>query len=316
MARANAAYYARPTRSPTSPRRRRSARFSASCWAPGRPWPGQGSGAPDPVLLVEAGPGRGTLMADALRAIAPGGARLRRGAAAAPDRDFAAAARAPARAVPDATWHDGLADLPRRTAAADGQRVPRRPADPPVRPPRRRLGRALRGRRGLRRTPTPPTPDARRAEGAVVGTLRTGAGLASWLGARLRHQGGAALFLDYGPARSAPGESLQAIRERPPGRSACRTGACRPDRPCRFRGVRRRCSAAGGAVHGPVPQGLFLARARPVPAHRPAGARPAAGARAGADRGGAAARRAGAMGRLFQALAITAGRAGAGGFAP
>ena len=69
-------------------------------------------GTPDPVRLVEAGPGRGTLMSDALRAIrsaAPG---------------FAAALRVhlietsprlravQATRVPDATWHDDLSGVP------------------------------------------------------------------------------------------------------------------------------------------------------------------------------------------------------------
>ena len=67
MARANAAYYA--TRDPfadftTAPEiARRSARSSAS----GARSSGSWSGRPDPVLLAEAGPGRATLMADALR---------------------------------------------------------------------------------------------------------------------------------------------------------------------------------------------------------------------------------------------------------
>ena len=69
-------------------------------------------GRPDPVLLVEAGPGRGTLMADALRA------------ARAAMPGFALAARvhfietsprlraAQAARVPEATWHDALGTVP------------------------------------------------------------------------------------------------------------------------------------------------------------------------------------------------------------
>ncbi len=112
MARANAAYYA--TRDPyadftTSPEISQVFGEILGLWA-AVVW--RGIGRPDPVLLAEAGPGRGTLMADALRAIAR----------AAPD--FAAALRLhlvetsprlrelQARALPGATWQNSLDDLP------------------------------------------------------------------------------------------------------------------------------------------------------------------------------------------------------------
>ena len=52
-------------------------------------------GRPDPVLLVEAGPGRGTLMADALRAIGEVAPGFHAALSPASDRDVAAAARDP-----------------------------------------------------------------------------------------------------------------------------------------------------------------------------------------------------------------------------
>src|ERR1700760_2214967 len=69
MARANAAYYA--THDPfadftTAPEISQVFGEIIGLWA-AIAW--QTLGRPDPVLLVEAGPGRGTLMADALRAI-------------------------------------------------------------------------------------------------------------------------------------------------------------------------------------------------------------------------------------------------------
>src|SRR5450631_711638 len=108
MARANAIYYG--THDPfadftTSPEISQVFGEIIGLWA-AVTW--QMIGRPDPVLLVEPGPGRGTLMADALRAV-----RL-----AAPD--FAAAVRVhlietstrlrglQAARVPDATWHDSL----------------------------------------------------------------------------------------------------------------------------------------------------------------------------------------------------------------
>ena len=112
MARANAAYYA--THDPfrdftTSPEISQVFGEILGLWA-AVTW--DLIGRPDPVLLVEAGPGRGTLMADALRAIA----------SVAPD--FRAALRLhlietsprlraiQAERLPDAIWHDGLETLP------------------------------------------------------------------------------------------------------------------------------------------------------------------------------------------------------------
>ncbi|MBU6499927.1 MAG: SAM-dependent methyltransferase, partial [Rhodospirillales bacterium] len=112
MARANAQYYA--THDPfadftTAPEISQVFGELIGLWA-GVVW--RSMGAPAPVILAEAGPGRGTLMADARRAIAQ------------TMPDFAAALRlhlvetspalraAQARRLPDATWHDRLDTLP------------------------------------------------------------------------------------------------------------------------------------------------------------------------------------------------------------
>src|SRR5690348_9437296 len=112
MARANAAYYA--THDPfadftTAPEISQVFGEIIGLWA-AITW--QALGSPDPVLLVEAGPGRGTLMADALRAVrkmAPGfaGALRVHLIETSPRLRAAQAAR-----VPAATWHDSLAAVP------------------------------------------------------------------------------------------------------------------------------------------------------------------------------------------------------------
>ena len=112
MARANAAYYA--THDPfsdftTSPEISQVFGEILGLWA-AVAW--QLIGSPDPVLLVEAGPGRGTLMADALRAIgqvAPAfRATLRLHLIETSPRLRAEQARR----LPDAAWHDALDSVP------------------------------------------------------------------------------------------------------------------------------------------------------------------------------------------------------------
>ena len=303
------------TRSPISPPRRRSARFRRDPRALGGDRSGSGMGRPDPVLLAEAGPGRGTLMADALRAIAAGGARhfaaaLRLHLIETSPRLRADSRRGRCRTP---TWHDLAGRRCRRgrcccsptssstrcrSASSCAAATAGRSASSggPMRRAAAIVARlALRARsRGARRR---GRPSSESLANPALACLRSRA-----LGRRLRPpSGGAALFLDYGPERSTPGDSLQAMRERPPGRSARRTRA-RPTSPRMSISPPSptRRARGGAAVHGPVPQGVFLARARPVPAHRPPGARPAAGARAGADRGGAAPGRARPHGAAVQ----------------
>ncbi|MGB7404312.1 MAG: SAM-dependent methyltransferase, partial [Pacificimonas sp.] len=65
------------------------------------------AGGPVPVRLVELGPGRGTLMADALRAVPPLRAAEVHFIETSPALSDAQAAR-----VAGATWHDSLEDVP------------------------------------------------------------------------------------------------------------------------------------------------------------------------------------------------------------
>ena len=100
MARANAAYYA--THDPfqdftTAPEITQVFGELLGAWA-AVTWDAMGR--PSPVLLAECGPGRGTLMADALRAISQDRPRLPRRPQPAPRRNLPAPARRPSRALP------------------------------------------------------------------------------------------------------------------------------------------------------------------------------------------------------------------------
>ncbi|MBS0559667.1 MAG: SAM-dependent methyltransferase [Proteobacteria bacterium] len=260
MARASAAYYA--THDPfadftTAPEISQIFGELLGAWA-AVTW--RQLGAPAPVVLAEAGPGRGTLMADALRAVR----------AVAPD--FAAALRVhlvetsprlravQAARLPDAAWHGRIEDLPdgplillanefldalpirqfvRRGAGwaerhvADGQFV-EVAAEPPE---------AWDG-----------------AEGEVREVCEIALALAAHLGARFAAAPGAALFLDYGPEASAPGDSLQALRGGRPADPLADPGAADLTAHVDFAALARAARRAGAAAHGPLPQGAFLTR--------------------------------------------------------
>ena len=143
MARANAAYYA--THDPfrdftTSPEISQVFGEILGLWA-AVAW--EQIGRPDPVLLVEAGPGRGTLMADALRAIAQVAPAFRAALRLHLIETSPRLRAVQAERLPDAIWHDGLDTLPDAADAAAGQRIPRCAADPAVR--------AARGERWMER---------------------------------------------------------------------------------------------------------------------------------------------------------------------
>jgi SAM-dependent MidA family methyltransferase len=265
MARANAAYYA--TRNPfadftTAPEISQVFGELLGLWA-AEIW--QAMGTPDPVLLAEAGPGRGTLMADALRAIgqaAPAfGRALRLHLVEISPRLRAAQAAK----LPVATWHDRLDDLPpgpllllanefldalpiRQFVWRDGWRE--RCVD---------SGRFVETEsplplwEGVGGGVAPP-------EGTVIEHPEAALPLISALDTRIVTQGGAALFLDYGPEASGPGDSLQALRNGKPADPLADPGSGDLTAHVDFACLADAARAAGAVVHGPVPQGKFLAR--------------------------------------------------------
>jgi SAM-dependent MidA family methyltransferase len=224
-------------------------------------------GRPDPVLLVELGPGRGTLMADALRAVA-GVAAPFRAALRLHLVETSPALREAQRARLGgavAAWHADAAALPPGPAIILANE----------------LLDALPIRQFVRRGPAwlerhvqdgalvelpllagdaPPLPDAA-PEGAVQEVSEASQALAGALAARLAAEGGAALLLDYGPAGGGFGDSLQAMR----GHAAADPLASPPGSVdltahVDFAAIAAAGRAGGAAVHGPLPQGLFLQR--------------------------------------------------------
>ncbi len=302
MARANAAYYA--THDPfadftTSPEITQVFGEILGLWA-AVTWRLLGS--PAPVVLAEAGPGRGTLMRDALRAIA----------SVAPDFGAALSVHlvetsprlreAQATLLPDATWHARIDDLPGGPLLLLANEF--LDALPIRQFVRRGDGWTERfvGPGSFAERPAELQSDLPAEEGAVVERCEAGLAIAAHLGARFAATRGAALFLDYGPERSAAGDSLQALRGAQPADPLAAPGKADLTAHVDFSAFA--AEAAGAAVHGPLAQGLFLTRlglfqrtdrlARTQPPARASALIEAARRLAEPDR----------MGRLFKALAL------------
>lgn len=270
MARAAAAYYA--ARDPfgaagdftTAPEISQAFGECLGLWA-AVTW--EAMGRPDPVLLVELGPGRGTLMADALRATtrvaAPFRAALRVHLV-----ETSPALREAQRirlgpAASAATWHADPAALPPGPAILlANEFLDALPIRQFVRRGAAWLERHVQDG-ALVELPAedPPPLPAEAPEGAVRELSEAAQALAAALAARLSTQGGAALFLDYGPERSGFGDTLQALRAHAPADPvASPPGSVDLTAHVDFAAIAAAARAAGAAVHGPLPQGLFLQR--------------------------------------------------------
>jgi SAM-dependent MidA family methyltransferase len=259
MARASAAYYA--TRDPfadftTAPEISQVFGEILGLWA-AVVWAAMDR--PAPIVLAELGPGRGTLMADALRAagkVAP---------------DFAAALRvhlvetsprlraAQEARIPDATWHDTAEALP------DGPMILLANEFLDALPVRQFV--RVEGGWAERHVaagafvaiPCDAPPGDADAEAAEIneGALA----LAGALGRRFAAAPGAALFLDYGPAAgTGTGDSLQALRDGRPADPLAEPGTADLTAHVDFAAFAAAATAAGATTHGPIGQGLFLSR--------------------------------------------------------
>jgi NADH dehydrogenase [ubiquinone] 1 alpha subcomplex assembly factor 7 len=217
-------------------------------------------GCPSPVCFVEVGPGRGTLMVDALRAITR----------AAPE--FRAAARihlietsprlrtAQRERIGDAVWHDAIDTLPDDPIILLGNEfLDALPIRQFVRRGDRWTERCI-GPAGIIEESSDFDPGTDAADGEVVERCEPAEAIAATLAARLSRDKGAALFLDYGPEVSATGDSLQAISGGQPAEPFGPPGNADLTAHVDFARFGAAARAAGAQVHGPIPQGLFLAR--------------------------------------------------------
>ncbi len=233
----------------------------------------QQMGSPTPVHLVELGPGRGTLMSDALRATRAvpgfhGAVDLHLVETSEPLRAAQAATLAQAGITP--TWHDAIDTIPdgplllvanefldalpihqfERTAYGWRERLvtiddsdedrfrfvvsdDAAPIEPPA---------------SLREAPSDTIWETSPASHAVI---RSVAG-------RIARDGGAALFIDYGYAEQSGGDSLQALRGHRRHEPLDAPGSADITAHVDFTTLAHTAMAEGAAAHGPVDQSAFL----------------------------------------------------------
>jgi SAM-dependent MidA family methyltransferase len=263
------------------------------------------AGRPERAAYVELGPGRGTLAADALRAM--------RAAGLEPPVHFVETSpvlrRAQAERIADARWHDDVSTLPDEgpLLVVANEFFDALPARQLVAMPdgwRERFVSFAGGR--FAPVAGPPVPAAaipahvREAPpGTVIETSPSSVAVVRQLAHRVRTRGGAALIVDYGHDRTSPGDSLQAVS---------RHGFADPweapgERDLTVH-VDFQALAEGARVHGPVGQGEWLKRLG-IDARAAALSRdPARAAEIGAARDRLV--EPDQMGTLFRVLALTA----------
>lgn len=272
----------------------------------------QRMGAPDPVILAELGPGRGTLLADALRAarIVPAFARARR-LHLVELSQVLRAAQAETLGHAEPIWHDDLSSLPPGPLLLIANEF----VDAlPVRQfergkdawHERRVGLAPDGALTFTLDPAPEAAALPSAGAGSLCEIRPAAeALARALGVRLGVSGGAALVIDYGYWPSACGDTLQAVRRHRPHGVLDAPGDADLTAHVDFAAFAAAAQRSGARVWGPVAQGDFL-RALGIEARAAALSAHATEAQQAAIR--TACRRLidpAAMGRLFKALALT-----------
>jgi SAM-dependent MidA family methyltransferase len=160
----------------------------ADCW--------RRAGAPADPIYVELGPGRGTLASDALRMMRAAGFRGGEHLVETSPvlREIQKAS------VPSATWHESIDDLPARPLLlVANEFLDALPIRQHVDGVERRVI-ALAGGLALDR------------DGEVMETSPARDKAVTSIATCLAAKGGAAIFIDYGHERSAPGDTLQAVR--------------------------------------------------------------------------------------------------------
>jgi len=228
----------------------------------------QAMGEPQRVLLVELGPGRGTLMADALRA-----AQLLPAFRAAIEvhlvetSPYLRQRQKDALQDVDVTWHSELASLPeapllllaneffdalpirqyQKTSSGWAERLIGLNED----------GESLRWGLGPVLPPVLPLP-AEAPPGAIAEVSSASTALVRDIARHLGQHDGAALIIDYGYSEPALGDTFQAVQQHRPVPPLHTPGDADLTAHVDFPALAAAAASAGARPHGPVEQGTLL----------------------------------------------------------
>lgn len=224
-------------------------------------------GKPSPVHLIEFGPGRGTLMADMLRAISPV-----EGFTDAANIHFIETSRQLRKLqkeqVPNAKWHDSAASLP------DGPSliVANEFFDAlPIHQFEKHKGEWLERRvnaEGETFTLVLTPPSAKLAlipeklknspEGSILEVCPAALSITGDIASRISDGGGAALIIDYGYRTSAAGDTFQALMGHAFTDPFAEPGKADITAHVAFDQLNQAAKEKGVATFGPAAQGMFL----------------------------------------------------------
>ncbi|MGN6570756.1 MAG: class I SAM-dependent methyltransferase [Pseudolabrys sp.] len=232
----------------------------------------QQMGAPRGVRIVELGPGRGTLMSDALRALKVMPALLETASVRLVEISLALKAKQQESlrgVAPPVSWHASLDDVPDGPAIVIANEFfDALPVHQAVKTPTgwctRCVGVAADTLIFVAGAPvdgldTRLPASARNAPENSIFEWRDD-DAATALGRRLARQGGAALVIDYGHAASAVGDTLQALGRHAFADPLATPGELDLTAHVDFEALMRAAASGGAAAFGPITQGELLQR--------------------------------------------------------
>ncbi len=242
----------------------------------------QAMGGPDPLNLVELGPGRGTLMADMLRA---GGAAegfveslsislVEISPALKTAQEDALVAAKEVLKARSLQWWSDFSEVPEGPLLIVANEfldaLPVRQFQKTPKGWRERMVGVSDDQKEFRfiLADGPPEDDAippdlsaagaRAGDGDILEVRPAAAVLAEAIAGRLARQPGAALFIDYGHAESAAGDTLQAVKDHDFHDPLAAPGEADLTAHVDFAAFGRAAAGAGARILGPVGQGPFL----------------------------------------------------------
>jgi NADH dehydrogenase [ubiquinone] 1 alpha subcomplex assembly factor 7 len=234
----------------------------------------QSMGAPDQVALIEFGPGRGTMMKDALRAAraAPQFRRALHVHFVETSPDLQARQRQTLRGVDDVPlrWHVDIREVPAGPSIIVANEffdaLPIRQAERLATGWHERVVAVGAGGALALTVARDPLPDLVPKLPPTVGDAPAGA-IFEWRCddfaieiARRAAAGGAALIIDYGHVKSAIGDTFQAVRSHRYASPLASPGSTDLTAHVDFEALGKAARKAGARVHGPIAQGTWLKR--------------------------------------------------------